>query len=67
MRKFSLTPGFDPRTVQPVASRYDNWATRPTEAYVTVENFLFNFPFNMLCGMRTDELKIVLCGILSLV
>jgi len=26
-------PGFDPRTVQPVASRYNNWATRPTEKY----------------------------------
>ena len=24
-------PGFDPRTVQPVASRYTDWATRPTE------------------------------------
>ena len=23
-------PGFDPRTVQPVVSRYTNWATRPT-------------------------------------
>ena len=23
-------PGFDPRTVQPVASRYTDWATRPT-------------------------------------
>jgi hypothetical protein len=26
MRKISLPPGFDPRTVQPVASRYANWA-----------------------------------------
>ena len=24
-------PGFDPRTVQPVASRYTPYATRPTE------------------------------------
>ena len=23
-------PGFDPRTVQPVASRYTDYATRPT-------------------------------------
>ena len=23
-------PGFDPRTVQPTASRYTDWATRPT-------------------------------------
>ena len=28
-------PGFDPRTIQPVVSRYTDWATRPTnEAYV---------------------------------
>jgi hypothetical protein len=29
MRKISPPPGFDPRTVQPVASRYTDWATRP--------------------------------------
>jgi hypothetical protein len=29
--KLSLPLGFDPRTVQPVASRYTDWATRPTE------------------------------------
>ena len=28
--KSRLPPGFDPRTVQPVASRYIEWATRPT-------------------------------------
>ena len=27
-------PGFDPRTVQPVASRYTDWATRPTRTVV---------------------------------
>ena len=27
VRKFSLVPGFDPRTVQPVTSRYTDWAT----------------------------------------
>jgi len=26
VRKISLLPGFDPRTVQPVASRYTDWA-----------------------------------------
>jgi len=30
VRKISPPPGFDPRTVQPVASPYTNWATRPT-------------------------------------
>jgi hypothetical protein len=31
VRKISPPPGFEPRTVQPVASRYTDWATRPTE------------------------------------
>ena len=30
VRKISSPPGFDPRTVQPVASRYTDWATGPT-------------------------------------
>jgi len=32
-RKISPPPGFDPRTVQPVASRYNDWATRPSFVY----------------------------------
>ena len=34
VRKISPPPGFDPRTVQPVASRYTDWATRPTYIYI---------------------------------
>jgi hypothetical protein len=30
VRKTSSLPGFDPRTVQPIASRYTDYATRPT-------------------------------------
>ena len=30
VRKISPPPGFDPRTVQPLASRYSDYATRPT-------------------------------------
>ena len=30
VRKISPAPGFDSRTVQPIASRYTDWATRPT-------------------------------------
>ena len=30
VRKISLPPGFDLRTVQPVSSRYTDYATRPT-------------------------------------
>jgi hypothetical protein len=29
VRKISPSPGFDPRTVEPVASRYTDWATGP--------------------------------------
>jgi len=30
VRKISPPPGFDTRTVQPVGSRYTDYATRPT-------------------------------------
>jgi hypothetical protein len=33
VRKFSPPPEFDPRTVQPVASRYTDWATRAQYSY----------------------------------
>ena len=32
VRKISPPPRFDPRTVQPIASRYTDYATRPTSA-----------------------------------
>jgi len=35
VRKISPPPGFDSRTVQPVASRYTDYSTRPTK-YVTL-------------------------------
>ena len=35
VRKISLPPGFDPRTVQPVASRYTDYATQPTPSGYT--------------------------------
>ena len=38
--KTSPPPGFDPRTVQPVASRYTNYATRPTQTYNQDVNWL---------------------------
>jgi hypothetical protein len=45
-RKISPPPGFDPRTVQPVVSRYTDWATRPTLTLCTrkkicLPNWLF--------------------------
>ena len=33
VRKISPPPVFDPRTVQPVASRYADYATRPTVSH----------------------------------
>jgi hypothetical protein len=38
VRKISPQLGFDPRTVQSVASRYTDWATRPTMLNVPVSN-----------------------------
>ena len=41
VRKISPTPGFDPRTVQPVASRYTDWAI-PTnrQLMMVIENVI---------------------------
>jgi hypothetical protein len=35
VRKISPPPGFDPRTVQPVDSRYTHYDTRPTSVLYT--------------------------------
>jgi hypothetical protein len=40
VRKISPQPGFDPRTVQPVASRYIDWATPARSFHVLVPIFL---------------------------
>ena len=37
--KISPPPGFDPRTVQPVASRYTDYANRPTQERVVGTNY----------------------------
>jgi hypothetical protein len=41
VRKISAPPGFDPRTVQPVANRYTDSATRPTGYMYVVRLFKF--------------------------
>jgi hypothetical protein len=51
--KISPPPGFDLRTVQPVASRYTDWATRPTHLLVIVQS-------NTWC-MHGTCIKISLC------
>ena len=42
MRKISSPPGFDPRTVQPVASRYTDYATRPTTYLGKLTEFIID-------------------------
>jgi hypothetical protein len=42
VRKISPPSGFDPWTVQPIASRYTDYATRPTEMSYTVLDKLSN-------------------------
>jgi len=41
VRKILPPPGFDPRTVQPVASRYTDYATRPTNEQRVALKFCF--------------------------
>ena len=40
VQKISPPPGFDPRTVQPIASRYTDYATRPT-IYGVAHNIIY--------------------------
>jgi hypothetical protein len=46
VRKISPPTGFDPPTVQPVASRYTDWATRPTDLWVIYRNY-FDLEFSL--------------------
>ena len=39
VRKISRPPGFDPRTVQPVASRYTDWAVPVSSVFRTFLNY----------------------------
>ena len=40
VRNISPPPRFDPRTVQPVASRYTGWAIQAAEQLKTIENYV---------------------------
>jgi hypothetical protein len=71
VRKISLPPGFDSQTVQPVVSRYTDWAIAahyysPIRMILYVINFspltaLLNTPFNIKCNSKvyTESLKMV--------
>ena len=47
VRKISPTPGFETRTVEPVASRYADWATRPILFYIQIVFYFKVFVGNM--------------------
>jgi hypothetical protein len=48
VRKISPPPGFDPRTVKPVGSRYADCATRPTSSWAIPDAFSLVFTNNRL-------------------
>jgi hypothetical protein len=69
--KISPPPGFNPRTVQPVASRYTNWATQPTKDipklnctdkfHYLPQNTKFNWNLSNRCKDKTCRLTNMTC------
>jgi hypothetical protein len=43
VRKISPPPGFDPRTVQSIASRYTDWAIQARPKLVAQKNILSEY------------------------
>ena len=63
VRKISPPPGFDPRTVQPVASRYTDYAIRP---YVDKDySNIFHLPcINQIQNLKiTNKMHFSVCGV----
>ena len=60
-KKSRPPPGFDPRTVHPVASRYTDWATRPTHLGIILVNKQLDAQFflNKNCASSWLFTKIV--------
>jgi hypothetical protein len=56
VQKISPPPGFDPRTVQPVGSRYTDYATRPTENVLRDEKSNLDFKFTGKVNSKWTEL-----------
>ena len=54
--KISIPPGFDSRTVQPVGSRYTDYATRPTYTKVTM-SIKVNSTVIFRCHNKVKRLK----------
>ena len=55
VRKISPPPGFDPWTVQPVASRYTDYATRPTYNMSLAQNVAREIPLCMHISDRNSS------------
>jgi hypothetical protein len=53
VRKISPQPRFDPRTVQPVASRYTDWAAQASDFR------LYRFPYQVRCFQQSRFLQSV--------
>jgi len=63
VRKISPLPGFDPRSVQTVASRYTDYATRPTTLYTGSGRNTWRFGNTVVCrtvGVRNLSLSALL-------
>ena len=50
VRKISPPPGFDPRTVQPIASRYTDWAIQAASVFIIMKDIL-----SVCCEQWPDE------------
>ena len=64
VRKISPPPGFDPRTVQPVASRYTGYASRP-RPYPCIKEYLNLRNSTNKCSCLKHVLYMRMCWILS--
>ena len=56
MRKILPQPGFDPRTVQPVASRYTEWAVPAQNTSVFCVIYLHLLHTIIVTGLRNFEI-----------
>jgi len=57
VRIFSHPPGFDPRTFQPVASRYTDWATLPRISYIFAQKQKEIFSIWKSTSITKDEIR----------
>ena len=58
VQKISPPPGFDPRTVQPIASCYTDWATQPTACFTPNRK-------SRCCEQLTESSRIIAFEVVS--